>query len=88
LYDFTTGSGQYYGGSNGAKELEAGVWGMIAGDADANGQVQTTDKNDYWWIQTGTAGYKSGDFNMNGQVQTSDKNDYWWLNSGLGSQVP
>ncbi len=88
LYDFSTSSSQYYGGSNGAKELETGVWGMVAGDADANGQVQTADKNDYWWIQTGTAGYKSGDFNMNGQVQTSDKNDYWWPNSGIGSQVP
>jgi hypothetical protein len=61
---------------------------MYAGDADGNGQVQTSDKNDYWWLQTGTAGYKSGDFDLNGQVQTSDKNDYWWNNTGVGSAVP
>ncbi len=87
LYNFTSGSTQFYG-SNGAKEIDTGIWGMIAGDADGNGQVQTSDKNDYWWVDTGTAGYKSSDFDLNGQVQTSDKNDYWWSNSGLGTQVP
>jgi len=86
LYDFTSGTDKVYGGS--AKQLESGVYGMYAGDADGNGQVQTSDKNDYWWPQSGTAGYKSGDFDLNGQVQTSDKNDYWWNNSGVGSAVP
>jgi len=75
-------------GENSVKELETGAWGMYAGDANSNGQIQTSDKNDYWWPQVGQSGYKSGDFNLNGEVQTSDKNDYWWLNVGIGTQVP
>ena len=75
-------------GENSVKELETGAWGMYTGDANSNGQIQTNDKNDYWWLQVGTSGYKSGDFNLNGQVQTSDKNDYWWLNVGIGTQAP
>ena len=74
-------------GRHSAKELETGVWGMYAGDADGNGQIQTNDKNDYWWLQVGTSGYKSGDFSLEGQVQISDKN-YWWSNIGIGTQVP
>ena len=85
-YDFTTGTSQFYGSQ--AKEVATGVYGMYAGDANANGQVQNSDKNDYWKTQVGTAGYKSADFNMNGQVQNSDKNDLWKNNVGLGSQVP
>lgn len=75
-------------GENSVKELETGVWGMYAGDASGNGQIQINDKNDYWWPQVGASGYKSGDFNLDGEVQTSDKNDYWWLNVGVGMQVP
>ncbi len=86
LYDFTTGTAQYYGAD--AKQLETGVYGMYTGDASANGQVQTSDKNDYWKSQVGTNGYKSADFNLNGEVQTSDKNDYWKNNVGRGTQVP
>ncbi len=86
LYDFSTGTDKFYGSS--AKQLESNVYGMYSGDADGNGQIQTSDKNDHWWNQVGTAGYKSGDFSLNGQVQTSDKNDYWWNNVGIGSMVP
>ena len=85
LYDFTTGPDKFYGLYG--KELETGVFGIFAGDASGNGQVQNSDKNDYWKIQVGTAGYKSADFNLNGQVQNSDKNDYWKQNVGLGTQV-
>ncbi|MFC1568933.1 right-handed parallel beta-helix repeat-containing protein [bacterium] len=87
-HDFTDNSDKYYGGINGVKELETGVWGMIAGDANGNGEVQVDDNSDYWWLQVGTAGYKSGDFNVNGEVQIDDQADYWWQNVGRGSQVP
>ncbi|MFC1568931.1 carboxypeptidase regulatory-like domain-containing protein [bacterium] len=87
-YDFTDNSDKYYGSINGVKELETGVWGMIAGDANGNGEVQVDDNSDYWWLQVGTAGYKSGDFNVNGEVQIDDQADYWWQNVGRGSQVP
>ncbi len=84
-YDFTTGTGQYEGGD--AALLETGVYGMYAGDADNNGQIQNNDKNDFWKIQVGQSGYKCADFNLNGEVQNDDKNDIWKSNVGKGTQV-
>ena len=88
LYDFTTGSNQFYGDSSGSKRLETGVWGMMAGDANGNGQVQNNDSENYWKPNNGTAGYKNSDFNLNGQVQNNDNENYWKPNNGRGSQVP
>ncbi|MBN2416376.1 hypothetical protein JXO52_11070, partial [bacterium] len=85
LYDFTTGLDKYE--QSYAAFLEEGVYGMYAGDANHNQQVQNDDKNDYWKIQVGLAGYRSADFSLNGQVQNDDKNDIWKLNVGKGSQV-
>jgi len=51
-YDFTTGAGQSYGGSNSVIELEPGVWGMIAGDADGDGAILPVDTN-LWQTQEG-----------------------------------
>ena len=73
---------------NGFKQVETGVYAMYAGDANHNGEVQTSDKNDYWNIQVGQAGYKESDFNLNGQVQTSDVNDKWQYNVGASTKVP
>ena len=87
VYDFSTGLEKTYG-SNAQKPLTVGIYGMYTGDANANGQIQTDDKNNYWRLQIGNAGYWSADFNLNGQVQTNDKNSYWSVNIGLGSQVP
>jgi hypothetical protein len=87
LYDFTTAQSQAYG-TDPMKDLGSGIFGIHAGDASGNGQVQNDDKNDYWQTQVGTAGYKSADFSLNGQVQNDDKNDHWQLNVGLGTQVP
>jgi len=87
-YDFTTGSGQYNGGSIGAKDLGSGVWGMIAGDGNGNGQMQNDDSENIWKPDNGTSGYKNSDYNMNGQVQNDDNENYWKPNNGRGSQVP
>jgi len=85
-FDFT--SGNVYGGANAVVDLGLGKFGMIAGDANANGQIQNNDSEDFWSIQNGQSGYKSGDFNLNGQVQNNDKESYWKPNNGRGSQVP
>jgi hypothetical protein len=87
-WDFTTGAGQAYGGVNAHKELAPGKWGMIAGDGNADRQVNNADKNDVWRPQSGSSGYKQGDFSMNGQVDNSDKIEKWKPNSGRSSQVP
>jgi hypothetical protein len=41
LYDFTSGTGQYYGSD--AKQLEANVYGMYKGDANGNSFVNSAD---------------------------------------------
>jgi hypothetical protein len=87
-YDFSVGSGQAFGGANAQKEVGAGVWGMIAGDGNADGQVSNADKLEVWKVQSGNSGYLAGDFNMDAQVNNADKIDFWTPNSGRSCQVP
>jgi len=88
-YNFSSGSGQAYGGASAQKNLGgSGIWGMMSGDGDGSGVVQLVDKTNVWEIQAGTTGYLEGDFNMNVQVNNQDKNDYWLPNMGSGSFIP
>ena len=88
-YDFTTGTDKYYGSDAALLDtLPGNIYGLYAGDATGNGQVQNDDKNEDWKAQTGTSGYKSADFNLNAQVQNDDKNEFWKTNVGKGTQVP
>ena len=84
-YDFTIGSGQAY--NSGQKDL-GGVWGMLAGNADGNGEVHQDDINNVWSGQAGENGYYSGDMDMNSEVNNQDKNDVWLPNVGQSSQIP
>ena len=86
-YDFTTPVGQAYG-TDAQKNLVGGIYGMYAGDGDANGIVNTNDKSNVWSLQAGKKGYWSGDFDMNGQVMNQDKNDVWLGNLNEQTQVP
>lgn len=86
-YDFTTSAAQAYGGLLAQKESALGIWMMVAGDGDGNGQVNNLDKNDVWAVQAGQSGYLAGDFDMNGQVNNGDKNDLWIINGGRSSQI-
>lgn len=87
-YDFTTSAAQFY--NNHATQLDdtPTTFGLIAGDANGDGQILNNDKNDYWKGLVGSSGYLSADFNLNGQVQNDDKNDFWKQNVGLETQVP
>ncbi len=87
-YDFTSASTQTYGGTNAVKELEPGVWGMVAADGDANGLIQNTDETTVWKADLGSSGYTGGDFDMNGLTQNTDETDVWKPNLGGGGQVP
>ncbi|HPE57803.1 MAG TPA: hypothetical protein P5514_06620 [Bacteroidales bacterium] len=87
-YDFSSGAAQAYGGTNGHKELEPGVWGMVAGDGTGNGLIQNTDETAVWKVDLGQSGYKGGDFDMNGLVQNTDETNYWKVNLGAGGQTP
>jgi len=90
-YAFSDAAGNIYGGAAGAKQLETfgqEVWGMIAGDGDANGTVNNVDKTSFWSILSGKSGYLSGDYNMDGQINNSDKNEAWLINIDESTQVP
>lgn len=87
-YDFSTAETQVYGGANGHKEVEAGYWGMVAADGDANGLIQSTDETGPWVDDLGASGYLGGDFDMNGLGQSTDETGFWAPNLGGGGQVP
>ena len=87
-YDFSTGSGQAYGGTSAQKLLGGGKWGMMSGDGNGDGDITVDDINNVWKTEAGTKGYLGGDFNMNTQVENRDKNDNLTPNSGSNSQVP
>jgi len=87
-YDFTTTSGQAYGGTNALTEIAPGYFGMLPGDALPDGQIDQLDKNNAWDLQAGKSGYFPGDFNLNTQVNNSDKNDHWIPNMGKGTSIP
>jgi hypothetical protein len=90
VYDFSTGSEKVYGGATGYKLLETGVWGMAAGDINADGNVDALDKSPLGWkVDAGKNGYLGADLNMNTQVSNKDKNDFWVPNNNIKStQVP
>jgi len=87
-YDFTTGSATVHGGANGHKQLATGIWGMISGDGNRDGQVGSGDKSGIWDSQAGTQGYMFSDYNLDRQSNNIDKDSYWVPNIGKGSQVP
>jgi hypothetical protein len=85
-YDFTTPSGQAHG-TDAQKDLGVGVFGMIAADANADGNINSQDKAE-WTSRAGEKGYKSADCNMDGQIMNEDKNDVWLENDGSSSNIP
>jgi len=86
-YDYTTGADQAQAGANAHKEIATGVWGMVSGDGNADGQVNNTDKIDVWVVQGGFSGYRAGDYSLDGQVSNPDKVEKWSVNTGRSSQV-
>ena len=88
-YDFTTGSGQFFGNA-GAIELEAGVWSMWSGDINQDGVITTRDYTSWFNSErAGDSGYQVTDVNLDTQVGNLDYDD-WLENSRVGaaSSVP
>jgi hypothetical protein len=84
LYDFTTGTSQYYGSD--AKNLGGGKFGMYAGDGSSDGFVDSDDFNetDNNLFQSG---YRKSDLNMDGFVDGDDFNETD-NNLFMGTNVP
>ena len=87
-YNFTTGSGQAYGGTLAHKLIGSGVWGLFGGNSDGNGVVDSNDEDPIWENQAGTKGYLKSDFNFDTQSNNKDKDNIWAPNLGKGNQVP
>ncbi len=83
--DFTTDSTLIQGGGNALTEVSEGIFAMIAGDFDENGQVQPSDVNDTT-AAIGTSAYSNADMDMNGQIQPADVNNLVNPNVGRGVQ--
>jgi hypothetical protein len=88
MHDFTTGSGQAHGDINAQKQILPGVWGMIAGDINADGIINMADKSPEWEVLAGEAGYHQADLNFDGQVNNMDKDDFLIPNQGNSSYTP
>ena len=86
-YDFTTDGGKAFGADT-QKELGNGMFGMIAGDANADGIINDLDKSGSWILESGLSGYLSSDLDMDGESDNVDKNELWQSNEGAGSLVP
>lgn len=89
-FDFRTEVLKAYGGEAGYKELSPGVAVMVAGDGNADGSIQNSDKTSTWTPGAAKKGYFPGDFSLDSQVDNKDKNDFWLPNliEGFSSQVP
>lgn len=87
-YDYTFAQIQVWGGTDGHKEIAPNIWGMIGGDANADGIINTEDGTEVWYFEAGLSGYLSGDANLDVQANNQDKNDVWVPNNGKYSQVP
>jgi PKD repeat protein len=66
-FDLTAGPWEFLYWTNGILELEPGVWGLPAGDADADGKITAVDQA-MAEAQVGQSGYKCGDFDLDGVV--------------------
>jgi serine protease AprX len=87
-YNFSTGSGQAYGGTSAHKQIAPGVWGMFGGDGTKDGTIGLTDESPTWEVTSGTKGYLGTDYNLDSQSNNKDKDNIWAPNMGTGTQVP
>jgi len=85
-YNFTTSASKAYG--NNQSNLDGGVFGMIAGDLNADGDINDFDLTEQWDIYSGKADYFRADGNMDRQVNNPDKNDVWYPNLGKTEIFP
>ncbi|GAB5526539.1 MAG: hypothetical protein Roseis2KO_44110 [Roseivirga sp.] len=88
--DFTSASANTYQGTAGLASLAGSKFGMLAGDADGDGDVDGTDLMT-WRGQNGlqfSYNTTNGDFNLDGVVNAVDRNAFQQKNSSKTSQVP
>ncbi|MFV1981241.1 MAG: hypothetical protein ACC655_08825, partial [Rhodothermia bacterium] len=89
--DFTTGVGQAHSeGGVPMKEVVSGVWAMVAGDGNVDGQISAADFN-LWLVATKAvvSGYFQEDFTLDAQATAADFNLFLENTKAVyASQVP
>jgi hypothetical protein len=85
-YDFSTAISQAYG--NNQSDLGGGLFGLIGGNVNGDGEINMDDLTNVWNLEAGTKGYLQGDANMDGQVNNKDKNDLILKNFGKMEVLP
>jgi hypothetical protein len=74
-----------FGGTNSVVDMSNGLFAMVSGDFDENGQIQNIDTSAIIQL-LGISGYSKADLDMNGQVQNADINTILNTNIGKGEQ--
>lgn len=89
VYDFSSAQSQAYG-TTPMVEVSSGIFALKAGDANSDGNVDSTDQQQVWRLENGTKWEYSafGDFNLDGSVDVVDFNLYWRGNNGDSTNVP
>ena len=87
-YDFTSNANRVHGGIAGYKVLKEGVYGLVSGDGNADGNINTVDILQTWEIKAGSNVYHPGDYNCDTQIDNVDKDIFWLPNRIFSSQVP
>ncbi|MEZ5196877.1 MAG: right-handed parallel beta-helix repeat-containing protein [Bacteroidales bacterium] len=85
-YDFTDDAEKTYGSN--CVDMTDGDYGMIGGDANADGTINEQDDIQEWYPNVGKSGYYKGDANMDGQVNNPDKNNVWIINYNGSAIIP
>ncbi len=87
VYDFRQQDSYSTATTTGQKQVSNSDWVMLAGDMDADYDINGADKI-IWADENGVFGqYRSGDLNLNGDTNGGDKIP-WEVNAGTFSGVP
>lgn len=85
-YDFSTAVTQAFGGTTGYKQLGTGVYGMVSGDTDVDGNISVLDFSRWATFFGYTSSYLQSDIDMDSQVSVLDFSD-WATNFGVTNPV-
>ncbi|WP_299715649.1 hypothetical protein [uncultured Tenacibaculum sp.] len=83
--DLSSDTNMVLGGTNALVDMGSGIFAILSGDFDENGQIQNIDTNAIIQL-LGVSGYNKADLDMNGQVQNIDINNLLNPNIGKGEQ--
>lgn len=88
--DFTSAATTVFQGLNAVSSLSGSKFGLIAGDADGDGDVDGTDLTTWRTQNGGTFDYNTtnSDFNLDGVINAVDRNEFQQKNATKTSQVP